>query len=95
MVFICTSKEMHDSGFYNDRKYVSHKNRYADYRLNINYEAFLDASPEHRINMIWTRVVDIINMVHKKVPSLEANKLTSDLYECFTELYPNCKQIQL
>ena len=94
IVFVCTTREMHTRGFYKDRKYVSHKNRYADYRLNLDYDVFLASTKEQRLNMLWCLIIDVLNMVNKKVPSLQVGDLVNDLYMCFNELYPCCIQHQ-
>lgn len=87
IVFICTSNEMKQNGVYKERKYVSHKNRYADLRLHIDYEQFLTATNAERLAIIWNVICRALNYIHGKVPSLNFDELMCDIKTCMMELY--------
>ena len=40
IVFVCTSEQLLSNGFYPERKYISHKKRFADYRVHVPYLEF-------------------------------------------------------
>ena len=87
IVFVCTSKEMQADGVYKDRKYVSHKNRYADMRLNIDYDMFLQASNTERLQMVWNVIEESINIVFQRVPTLKKEELLNDIKFCIKKHY--------
>lgn len=88
IVFICMSKEMQAIGGYKDRKYVSRKNRYADIRLNMDYEDFIQSDSKQRLIMMWDLIQTAINIVSSRVSNFKTNELIEDLKYCFTKAYP-------
>ena len=80
ITFICISKNLQDRGYCKNRKYVSHKKRYADYRIQIPYTEFLESSSDERINICLKVLPEIFKDIQRKVPTFEANKFLVDFY---------------
>lgn len=88
IVFVCISNEMHiDGKIYKDRKYISRKNRYADIRLNLNYEEFINSQRTQRIHLIWNTIIEAITIVSQRVPSINKDELINDIKFCFESVY--------
>ena len=88
IVFVCISNDMQTDGkIYKDKKYISKKNRYADIRLNINYEEFIVSQQPQRIYLIWNTVKEAITIVAQRVPSINRNELINDIKFCFELVY--------
>lgn len=87
IVFVCTSKEMKSDGFYKDRKYVSHKGRYADMRLNMDYDLFIESNNEKRMRMMWDVIKQSVEIVFNRVPSLKKDELIQDIKHSIYSIY--------
>ena len=86
IVFICMSQEM---GGYKDRKYISRKNRYADIRLNMDFDQFLQSDSKKRWLMMWDLIQTAINIVSERVPDFKRGELIEDIKYCIRKAYPN------
>lgn len=79
IVFICTDEDMIAQGFYKERKYISHKNKYADIRLHIPYDEFLKADLPTRKQMMW-------NVITRAFAYLKARKVFTPIDELEEDL---------
>ncbi len=88
---VCTTEDMIKEGFYHERKYVSHKKRYADVRLQIEYEPFVAnyRNTKVQVEMIWAMILQAIAVVQRKDSTLKGQELTADLKAAFQHLYPD------
>ena len=84
IVFVCFPKE---ECFYKERKYVSHKNRYADMRLYVDYDQFLMADTSVRIKMICSIIERAVGIIAERVPSLKKDELLKDIMLCIDEVH--------
>lgn len=84
VVFVCFPEE---ECFYKERKYVSHKNRYADMRLYIDYDEFLKAYIPERIKMIYLIIERAVGIIAERVPSLKKDELLKDIMLCIDEVH--------
>jgi len=87
IVFVCISRASREENFYKDRKYVSRKCRYADMRLNIEYEDFLQADSQTRFGMMWRVIETAIGVTAQRVPTLKRDELIGDLESCIRKIY--------
>lgn len=83
IIFICTNESMHESGFYRERDYISHKNKYADMRLNVSYNEFLKADEELRKQMIWEVIKHSLDNIRRKKAFNRIDELECDLYSVY------------
>lgn len=90
--FVCTSKHLQELGFYPERKYVSHKKKYADMRPLIDYEQFIQAGETKQARMVWEATQHSIRIVQKRVPSLKGDELLADIFASFQHFYPEITQ---
>lgn len=65
IITIIVSKRLIDSGV-RERKYISRKNKSADIRLFIDYEQFVNATPEKQRLLYIRNIIDSINVVIEK-----------------------------
>lgn len=84
IVFICFPKE---ACFYKERKYVSHKNRYADMRLYVDYDQFLMADTLGRIKMIYSVIERAVGIIAERVSFLQKDECLNDIMLCMKEVY--------
>lgn len=83
IVFICTDESMHDRGFYRERNYVSHKNKYADMRLVISYNEFKKADEKTRKQMMWEVIKCALDNIRRKKAFKRIDELESDLFSVY------------
>ena len=79
IVFICTSERLINEGFYPERKYVSLKKRYADYRVQLNYSEFINAGQNERSRMCLEAVFCSLKDIGRKVKDFNWEKLYRDI----------------
>ena len=91
--FVCTSKRLQELGFYPERKYVSHKKRYADMRPLIDYDRFIQAGETEQARMVWEATQHSIRIVQNRVRSLNAEELLEDLFTSFQHFYPEVTRV--
>ena len=87
VVFVCFPEEC----FYKERKYVSHKNRYADMRLYIDYDEFLKADIPDRRKMIYSIIERAVDITAERVPSLKKDELLEDIMLCINKVH-SCRE---
>ena len=87
IIFVCFLRSPGKDDWFKDRRYVSRKNRYADIRLNIDYDMFIQSNPEERLKMMWEIIVAAIEYIAKKDPKFKKNELLEDLKFCFIGCY--------
>ncbi len=85
ITFICISKNLQDRGYCKNRKYVSHKKRYADYRIRIPYIEFLESSSDERFRICLEILPEILSDIQRKVPTFEAKKFLADFHTVVNE----------
>jgi hypothetical protein len=80
IVFICTSEQLLSDRFYPERKYISHKKRFADYRVHIPYVEFLESNPIERWTLTSNAVSRVLSDIQRKLPAFQADKLLQDIF---------------
>ena len=65
IITIILSKQWIDYG-YKERRYISRKNKEADIRLYIDYERFINETPENQRLLYIKNIIDSINVVIEK-----------------------------
>ena len=85
IIFICTSEDLIAAGFYHDRKYISHKKKYADYRLRLPFLPFIQASEEQRMHMCLEIICAAAIDIKRKIPSFLADKFCTDIKSAAAE----------
>ena len=83
IVFICTDESMLLQGFYTERRYISHKNNYADIRLLIPYCEFIRACPNERKKMMWEVIKSALDYIRKRKAFVRIDELEHDLYNIY------------
>ncbi len=83
IIFVCTNEDMISRGFYNERYYISWKNKYADIRLQIPYEQFLHSDEKTKKQMVWDTIEKAINYIRQKKAFLQIDEFENDLKNCF------------
>lgn len=83
IVFICTDESMHERGFYRERSYISHKNKYADMRLNIPYNEFKKADKEVQRQMMWEVIKRALDNIRRKKAFKRIDELESDIFSVY------------
>ena len=85
LVFICTSDALISSGFYPERKRISHIQKTADYRIRIPYLPFIKGNDSVRWELTIDAISRALNDIQRKIPYFDAKKLLNDI-----ELARNC-----
>ena len=83
IIFICTNQSMQESGFYPERNYISHKNKYADMRMIIPYNDFLKADEKLKKQMIWDVIKRALDNIRRKRAYKRIDELEDDIYSVF------------
>ena len=84
IIINCFDKNFLSVGFGKTRKYISYKNRYADIRLNIPFEEFMEADKQKRFEMVKKNIYDSIRVVDERINkkkgcSFDGERLTADI----------------
>ena len=79
IVFVCTSEQLLSDGFYPERKYISHKKRFADYRVHVPYLEFLESNPPERWTLTTNAISRALSDIKRKLPAFQAEKLLQDI----------------
>ena len=79
IVFVCTSEQLLSNGFYPERKYISHKKRFADYRVHVPYLDFLESNPPERWTLTTNAISRALSDIKRKLPTFPADKLLQDI----------------
>ncbi len=69
-----------------ERKYVSWKNRYADIRLRMNFDMFVRATKEERMQKCKEVILCSLDIIKRKC---EAKKLRFDIDALIHDIFPN------
>ena len=74
---------MLSQGFYNERRYISWKNKYADIRLIIPYAPFISADIETRKKMMWDVIERAFDYIRVRKAFSRIDELKQDLYDLY------------
>ena len=88
IVFICTSNNLLSAGFYPEKKYLSIKKRFADYRFVIPYRLFVEGDFLERWSLTFEPLSHSLNDIQRKNPVFQSCKLISDIKNVALKLYP-------
>ncbi len=83
IVFICTDEELLSQGFYNERRYISWKKKYADIRLQIPYLQFIHADTNARKAMMWDVIERAIEYLRKRNALERIDEFADDLRQVY------------
>lgn len=83
IVPICLVRNLVESGFGKQRKFVSLKKRYADIRLCIPYDTFVHASEEERRRLCKQNILDALIYISEKDDSLNIERVISAVNSVF------------
>lgn len=83
IIFICTDEEMLSLGFYQERRYISWKNKYADIRLIIPYSKFINADNGTRKKMMWDVIERSLDYIRKRKAFINIDELERDLHTVY------------
>lgn len=75
---ICCSKEWLDECPRPERKYVSRKNRYADFRLHIDFEEFVHSDEKRRIELFTENVHRAIDILSQRIKDFDKDEFLLD-----------------
>ena len=86
IIINCFDKNFLSVGFGKTRKYISYKNRYADIRLNIPFEEFMEADKDKRIDMVKNNIYESIRIIDSKLNKnngckFDGERMISDIEE--------------
>ena len=86
IIINCFDKNFLSVGFGKTRKYISYKNRYADIRLNIPFEEFMEADKDKRIDMVKNNIYESIRSIDSKLNKkngckFDGERMISDIEE--------------
>lgn len=86
IIINCFDKNFLSVGFGKTRKYISYKNRYADIRLNIPFEEFMEADKDKRIDMVKNNIYESIRIIDSKLNkkkgcSFDGERMIGDIEE--------------
>ena len=86
IIINCFDKNFLSVGFGKTRKYISYKNRYADIRLNIPFEEFMEADKDKRIDMVKNNIYESIRINDSKLNKkngckFDGERMISDIEE--------------
>jgi len=83
IIMVCATQELLDSGFLAERRYISWKKRFADMRLQINHNDFVNTDTRGRQLLVAKNIVDSIRVVElkskKRKTEFAGEKLISDI----------------
>ncbi len=84
IVINCFEDSWIKQGFGKERKYISYKNQYADVRLKIPYNIFIDANEDAQYSMVVENIIASIktinDIVNKRTPnSFKGEMLIADI----------------
>lgn len=86
IIINCFDKNFLSVGFGKTRKYISYKNRYADIRLNIPFEEFMEADKDKRVDMVKNNIYESIRIIDSKLNkkkrcSFDGERMIGDIEE--------------
>ena len=80
-IFICTSDTLISSGFYPERKRISHIKKSADYRIRIPYLSFLNGNDSLRWEITINAISGALYDIQRKISLFDAQKMLNDIKE--------------
>ena len=83
IVFICTREELVAKGYYPERKYVSYKNKFADYRMHIPFLGFVNGTVLQQYDICFDKIKEALMDIQRKIPTFNAAKLIEDIGRIF------------
>lgn len=83
---ICCAKEWLEDHPRLERKYVSRKNKYADFRLYIDFEKFIKANEEQQIDLFSDNVHNSIEILAGRVYDFQKDNFLRDFDEIIEQL---------
>lgn len=91
IIINCFDEKILSVGFGKTRKYISYKKRYADIRLNIPYNEFMEADKEKRFDMVKENIYESIRIIDSKLNkkngcSFYGERMILDIEEKFKKL---------
>ncbi len=94
IICVCFAKEWIDYNPINERKYVSKKNRYADFRLSLDFEQFMKADNDAREKLFLDLVKNAIDVLCLRLPTFSKHEFLDDLSEIVESVKQNDKRKQ-
>ncbi len=83
IIMICATHDLLDEGFLKERKYISWKKKYADIRLQIDFDWFAKADKATQRLLVAKNIVDSIRFIRdsaiKAKRDFEGDKLINDI----------------
>lgn len=67
-IIIRFDEDLKETEWFKERKYISRKNKSADFRLRIDYERFLSGTDQTRRLLLIRNVIDSIRLINKRMP---------------------------
>ena len=93
IISIIVPTSFYDEGGYRERKLYKRKTKEADIRLRIDYNQFIHASEEERLNIYNNHIVQSIRTLQKKLgPDFDYSKLEEDVKQALCMRENNCDQ---
>lgn len=91
IIINCFDENFLSVGFGKTRKYISYKNRYADIRLNIPYNEFMEADKDKRFDMVKKNIYESIRIIDSRLNkkngcSFDGKRMISDIEEKLNKL---------
>lgn len=80
---VCIPESMIQDGWLKERRYVSLKKRYADIRLHIPYDAFVQGDESIRVWLCMKNIADAVSYIKKKDKTFDAKKFLTAIGEIF------------
>ena len=93
IISIIVPTSFYDEGGYKERKLYKRKTKEADIRLRIDYNEFIHASEEERLNIYNNHIVQSIRTLQKKLePDFDYPRLEEDVKQALCMRENNCDQ---
>ncbi|MCX6740400.1 MAG: Imm44 family immunity protein [Candidatus Parcubacteria bacterium] len=71
-----------------ERKYISHKNGFADFRLYVDYEKFINTSDDGRVKLLLKNIIDSIRIISARLKKdIKGEELENDILSLFNYNY--------
>lgn len=82
IIMICVRKELLNSGFGGERRYISWKRRYADIRLQIDFDLFCKADSYTRQLLVVQNIIESIWVIQRRSKNgFQGEKLIKDILD--------------
>lgn len=94
IICVCFAKEWIDNNPINERKYISKKNRYADFRLSLDFERFIKADNDAREKLFVGLVKKAIDVLYLRLPTFSKYEFWNDFSVVIESVKQNEKRKQ-